>query len=53
MFLPYEQVYMTPLLDMAEGPAAILSKEEVETIFGPISRIIEFQEIFYCAITSR
>lgn len=44
---------MTPLLDIVETPAAILSLEEVETIFGPITNILEFQEIFYCAVTSR
>lgn len=44
---------MTSLLDQAEGPAPVLSVEEIETIFGPISKIMVFQEIFYSAITSR
>ncbi len=47
------QVYRTPLLDMADGPAPILSGEEVEMIFGPICKILQFQEIFYSAVTSR
>ena len=44
---------MTPLLDMAEGPAPIISVEEIETIFGVVGKIFSFQEIFYCAVTTR
>ena len=46
---------MNPLMEKLEGPVPvpILSLEEIETVFGPVNRIIKFQEIFYSAITSR
>ena len=44
---------MTPLLDMAEGPAPIISLDEIETIFGVVGKIFSFQEMFYLAVTSR
>jgi len=44
---------MTPLRDIAEGPAPILPMEEVETIFGPVNEILQFQEVFYSAVTAR
>jgi hypothetical protein len=44
---------MDSLRDQAEGPTPILTFEEIETIFGPVNKIIDFQEIFYSAITSR
>ena len=47
------QVYLVPLRELAHSSSAILSVQEVESLFGPIEKILKFQEMFYTAIIAR
>ena len=44
---------MKPLIEMAEGPVPILSKEQISSLFGPLPKLLVYHELFYTALTSR
>lgn len=47
------QVYQQPLADFGMGVGPILPTEQVEQLFGPVSKLIGHHELFYSALTAR
>ena len=49
----YIQIYMKPLLELAQSSAPILDSDTVNKLFGPITDISHHHELFYSALLSR